>query len=46
MQPRLHLFVGIEADPAVPAVRQTRRQGQSQLTSRRLLSLALVQPQL
>ena len=46
MQPRLHLFVGIEADPAVPAVRQTRRQGHSQLASRRLLSLALVQPQL
>ena len=46
MQPRLHLFVEIEADPAIPAVRQTRRQGQSQLASRRLLSFALVQPQL
>src|SRR5271154_7146710 len=46
MQPRLDFFTGIEGDPAIPAVRQARRQRQPQLASRRLLSLALVQPQL
>jgi len=45
-QPRLHFFIGIETDTAIPAVRQTRRQWQPQLASRRLLPLALVQPQL
>jgi hypothetical protein len=40
-QPRLHLLIGIEGNPAISAMDQARRQRQSQLASRRLLALAL-----
>jgi hypothetical protein len=45
-QARLHLFIGVEANPTIPTVRQARGQRQLELASRRLLALALVQPQL
>jgi len=45
-QARPHLLIGIEGNPAMPTINQARRQRQSQLASRRLLALALVQPQL
>ena len=45
-QPRLHFFIGIEANPAIAAIRQPGRQRHPQLASRRLLPLALMQPQL
>ena len=45
-QPRVHLFIGIEANPAIATIRQPGRQRHPQLASRRLLPLALMQPQL
>src|SRR6516225_7680001 len=45
-QPRVHFFIGIEANPAIATIRQTGRQRHPQLASRRLLPLALMQPQL
>ena len=45
-QPRVHFFIGIEANPAIATIRQPGRQRHPQLASRRLLSLALMQPQL
>lgn len=45
-QPRLHLLIGIEGIPAIPAVDQARRQRQSQLAPRRLLALAWCSPSL
>src|SRR5215813_14092932 len=45
-QPCVHFFIGIEANPAIATIRQAGRQRHSQLASRRLLPLALMQPQL
>src|SRR6266446_1507229 len=45
-QPRVHFFIGIEANPAIATIRQPGRQRHPQLASRRLLPLALMQPQL
>src|SRR5437763_10845297 len=45
-QPRVHFFIGIKANPAIATIRQPGRQRHSQLASRRLLPLALMQPQL
>ena len=42
-QPRLHLLVRVEDDPAPRASTEPRRQRQAQLAARRLLPLALVQ---
>src|SRR5690349_1460845 len=41
-QPRVHFFIGIEANPAVATIRQPGRQRHPQLASRRLLPLALM----
>src|ERR1700739_205201 len=45
-QPRVHSSTGIEANPAIATIRQPGRQRHPQLASRRLLPLALMQPQL
>src|SRR5436853_4217417 len=45
-QPRGHFFIGIEANPAIATIRQPGRQRHPQLAARRLLPLALMQPQL
>src|SRR5215831_9357694 len=45
-QPRVHFFIGIEANPAIATISQPGRQRHPQLASRRLLPLALMQPQL
>ncbi|MBV9152331.1 MAG: hypothetical protein JO204_11210 [Alphaproteobacteria bacterium] len=45
-QPRAHFFIGIEANPAIAAIRQPGRQRHPQLAARRLLPFALMQPQL
>ena len=45
-QSRLDFFIGIEADTAIPGIRQARRQRQPEFASRCLLPLALVQPHL
>ena len=41
-QPRVHFFIGIEANPAIVAIRQPGRQRHPQLASRHLLPLALM----
>jgi len=41
-----NFFIGIDADPAIATIRQPGRQRHPQLASRRLLPLALMQPQL
>jgi hypothetical protein len=38
-QPRVHFFIGIEANPALATIRQPGRQRHPQLASRRLLPL-------
>jgi hypothetical protein len=42
----VHFFIGIEANPAIATTRQPGRQRHPQLAARRLLPLALMQPQL